>query len=424
MASIRKRGNTYQITVSNGRDINGKKITETTTFTPDETKTEKQNQKALEKFAYEFEEKVKSGRYLSGEKLTYSEFIEIWKREYAEKQLEVTSLERADIAFKTIMPQIGHIKLAALLPLHIQTFYSSLQKDGYIINGKRKEYSNNTIKRIHAVISGTLNVAVMWGLVENNPCSRVKPPKVTKNPSDIKHFTLDEAITFLSLLEQEYTVIHKGRQKKDGTGSAEHVEAHTIPTQFKAFFNIALFGGLRRGELIALQWNDIDFKSNSVAVTKSTAKTKNGQITKTPKTLSSNRVVSLPPSVMQLLKKYRAEQNALRLSLGSYWQGDNYLFIQSDGRQMDIDTPNHTFKKIINRYNEIAENKLPDISIHGLRHTAATLMISQNIDVRTVAGRLGHSETSTTLNIYAHSLKEMDEKAGNILESILIQKKA
>lgn len=91
---------------------------------------------------------------------------------------------------------------------------------------------------------------------------------------------------------------------------------------------------------------------------------------------------------------------------------------------MSLDTPNHTFRKIINRYNDTASDKLPDINIHGLRHTATTLMISQNIDIRTVSGRLGNSETSTTLDIYAHSLKEMGEKAGNILEAILTQKHA
>ena len=118
---------------------------------------------------------------------------------------------------------------------------------------------------------------------------------------------------------------------------------------------------------------------------------------------------------MHLLKRYKVEQNTQRLSLGTSWKGSGHLFIQDDGRQMDISTPNHTFKKIIKRYNESVDekNRLSEITLHGLRHTSATLLISQNIDVRTVSGRLGHSECSTTMNIYAHALKNKDEQAAH-----------
>ena len=93
MASIRKRKNAYQITVSNGRRPDGTQIIETATFTPDPNKTEKQNQKALEKFVFEFEEKVKSGKYLDGEKITFQAFTEIWLSDYAELHLVATTLQ-------------------------------------------------------------------------------------------------------------------------------------------------------------------------------------------------------------------------------------------------------------------------------------------------------------------------------------------
>jgi len=425
MASIRKRGSSYQIIVSLGRDMSGRKLSESTTWTPDESRTAKQNEKALADFAYDFEKAVRSGKYLSGEKMTYAEFIGLWRSEYAEKQLEATTIERSDIAFKTILPAIGHIKLAALLPLHIQTLYSTLQKGGYSINGKHKTYSNNTIKRIHAVISGTLNIAVMWGLIDSNPCNRVKPPKVQKNPTNIRHFTVDEVKTFLGYLDKDYSVTYRGKARKDGNPPGECIEFHTVPTQLKTFYNLAIFGGFRRGELIALKWSDIDFLKCSVSVTKSTARVKGSQITKQPKTKSSCRVVSLPPSVMALLKRHKTEQQELRLMMGSAWQGEDWLFIQADGKQMDISTPNHAFKKIINRYNATTDGELlPVISIHGLRHTSATLAIASNMDVKSVSARLGHSETSTTLDIYAHALKEMDVKIANVLEDVLLTKKA
>ena len=127
---------------------------------------------------------------------------------------------------------------------------------------------------------------------------------------------------------------------------------------------------------------------------------------------------------MELLKSYKLEQNKYRLSIGSQWIGENFLFIQWNGKQMDLSTPYHTFKKIIRNYNQTVteeSKKLPDIPLHGLRHTSATLLISQNIDVRTVSSRLGHAQTSTTMNIYAHSLKKMDEVAADTLENLFIK---
>ena len=126
-----------------------------------------------------------------------------------------------------------------------------------------------------------------------------------------------------------------------------------------------------------------------------------------------------------MLKKYRKEQQELRLSLGDQWQGDNYIFIQWNGKQMHPSTPYHTFKDIIKKYNSTVDDpakKLPDIPLHGLRHTSATLLIAEQVDIKTVSARLGHSQTSTTLNIYAHSLKKLDEKAVDILDHILIRK--
>ena len=187
---------------------------------------------------------------------------------------------------------------------------------------------------------------------------------------------------------------------------------------------MALFGGFRLGELIALTWDDIDFKSCTVSISKSTAKTKDGMITKSPKTASSIRIVSLPTETMSLLRRWKAEQQAYRLSAGTYWKGIGHIFIQDNGSQMDISTPNHVFKKIIKRYNESAEeaDRLPEITLHGLRHTSATLLIAQNIDIRTVSGRLGHAECSTTMNIYAHALKKQDERAAASIGELFAKK--
>ena len=165
-----------------------------------------------------------------------------------------------------------------------------------------------------------------------------------------------------------------------------------------------------------------DFNNHSVSITKSTGIVKKEIITKAPKTKSSIRVVTIPDVVFELLKEYRKEQLKYRLSIGDQWIGDNYIFIQWNGKQMYPSTPYAAFKKIIKRYNNAVTDetlKLPNIPLHGLRHTSATLLISQNVDVKTVSGRLGHAQTSTTMDIYAHSLKKMDEVAAETLNNLL-----
>ena len=121
-----------------------------------------------------------------------------------------------------------------------------------------------------------------------------------------------------------------------------------------------------------------------------------------------------------MLLDYQEEQKAYRLSLGSYWMGDNYIFIQDNGKQMDISTPNKVFKKIIHLYNlKHPDDLLPDITLHGLRHTSATLLIGQNVDIKTVSHRLGHADTSTTIDIYAHALEKLDKDAADKLANLL-----
>ena len=162
---------------------------------------------------------------------------------------------------------------------------------------------------------------------------------------------------------------------------------------------------------------------------------KGGQIITPPKNASSIRVISVPGEVLQVLKQLQLEQKERRLQLGTKWQETGFVFTQWNGTQINYYTPSHWFRKHLQRYNEelaasglSQEEKkaraLPYITFHGLRHTSATLLISQHVDVRTVSNRLGHAQTSTTMNIYAHSLKQSDENAANLLGDILHVKNA
>ena len=425
MASIRKRKDSYQITVSNGLASQGKQILATATFRPDPARTEKQNQKALEKFVFEFEEKVKSGKYLDGEKLTFQAFAERWLSEYAVHHLEPSTLQIYTYLLEAhIFPAIGHLKLSKLQPAQLNKFYNDLaehRKDGRAVG-----YAAKTIKQIHNIISSIYTTALKWNVCTENPCQRTEAPRTAPAGDKVKYFTLEQVQTFLGLLDKDYSTTYKAHDRTDDTGKAYHVaeysETRKLPTQFKLFFLLALFCGCRRGELLALTWADLDFHAGSVSITKSTGIVNGKPLTRAPKTRSSVRVLSVPGSVLEVAKAYRKEQLQYRMALGSKWEGDNYIFIQWNGRQMHPDTPYNTFKKVIRRYNDSCskeEDKLPEIPLHGLRHTSATLLISQNVDVRTVSGRLGHAQTSTTMDIYAHSLKKMDEVAAEKLENLL-----
>ncbi len=411
MASIRKRGNGFQITVSNGRDINGKQIVETTTFIPDPAKTAKQNEKALQLFVLEFEKKVKEGTFLDGSKLTYSKYIEIWLEKHAKNQMQVTTYEQAVIALKHhILGKIGHLKLTEIKPLHLRQVYEDMQNTGYELNGKHKEYSVGTIKRIHSVISATLTTAVQWELIDDNPCRKVKPPKGEKTKV-LKHFTLEEAQVFLNYIKQPYMVdLGGGKEKK--------YDETCMPYQLQVFYNLALLGGFRRGEILALTWKDIDFKTNTITISKSLAHIKGQEIVKSTKNQTSNREVIVPGSCITMLKQLKAERNVFSLN------GEDFVFMQDNGKPMCTSTPTNVFRKTIRRYNADLQHtvKLPEIPLHGLRHTSATLLISQNVDVKEVSSRLGHSTTSTTLDIYTHALKKRDEEASNIMGSLFENK--
>lgn len=427
MATVQKRGNSYFITVSNGYDIAGKQIRKTMTYTPDETLTPKQQEKALKQAIFEFEIKVKNGSVLDGSRITLKEFYNKWLSEYASVSLEPTTTEwYANLFEQKILPYLGHMKLSDIKPLNIQSFYNSLTKQGAKKDGRA--YSTTSVKRFHSALSSVLNKAVEWELIDTNPASKTSLPKQKSASDNVKYFTPEQAIIFLNALNNAYTTEYKAHTRvlNDKTYNVDnYTETRLIPTQMKVLFNVALYGGLRRGELLALTWKDIDFDNCTITINKAVAAVKNGTIIKSTKNSSSERTITLPNSIMLLLRRWKKEQAEIKLMLGDKWEGENNIFIQWNGKRMHLSTPYHTLKDIIAKYNSTVDKeslKLPEIRFHDLRHTSATLLISSNIDIKTVSARLGHAQTSTTMNIYAHSFKKLDEVASDKLENILSQK--
>lgn len=425
MANIRERNGSYQISVYVGEDAMGKKLFERTTFRPTQD-TPKKRSDEVNDFAREYEKRVKEGLYLTGDKLTFSHFVEIWKEEWGKKNLTTVGFEDYNRLLNSrIMDKLGKLKLSKITALHIQSVYNELEKNGL---------APKSIRKTHSAVNSVFKYAFRMGTIKENPCDRIELPKMKKN-TDLRVWTVPQAKKFLDVLEEEYSVSYSSSKRRiKTTGTEFTVKAYTTKKhdhfQFRVLFHLAIFGGFRRGEIVALKWSDIDFENKSVSINKAFAKTKSkGQILKDTKTVSGNRKVVLPSKCFDLLSEWKNEQKRLSLNLGTEWKGqraknydDNFIFIQTDsGLPMNLDTPYHKFKEIINRHNLSCteeEDKLPEIRFHDLRHVSASLLLSENVDIVTVSRRLGHAQVSTTLDVYAHAFEKKDVTASDTLERL------
>lgn len=423
MAQIKERNGKYYITVFKGRDVNGKKITENTTFIPTK-RTPKAIEKEVNDYAREFEKKVKEGGILSGEKLSFADVVKEWKQDQTFKDLTLSVQENyMDILNYRFFPIIGTMKIAKITPLHIQKIYNDMETEGK---------APKTIKRANTALNSVMRYAYRMGIIYENPCNRIRLPK-NKADTDLHYFTLDQANRFLESLSEEVKVKHPAIMRSNGRIIPEFTETVIIQYQFIPYFFLSIYGGFRRSELIALTWNDIDFDSKTVSINKAVAKTKEGQIIKTTKTVAGNREIMLPSQCFAVLKEWKIKQMQLALSLGCNWKGEtgkyfdnNYIFIQiENGLRMDVDTPSHKFKKLIKLYNDThsEEEQLPNIHLHDLRHTSATLLLANRVDLETVSHRLGHSKPSITLDVYGHWMKETDRSASDTLENLFSRTK-
>ena len=299
---------------------------------------------------------------------------------------------------KRIIPALGHIRLSKLQPHHILEYLQQLEEPGQ--NKKTgAPLSAKTISNHLRIISSIFATAAEWQIIPLNPARSVRAPKRQKH--EIKFLDDVQTVQLLQALEG-------------------------APLKYRAAIELLLFSGARRGEVLALRWHDISYKDCTVNISKALLYLpERGVYEDSPKTESSNRVVKIPQDVIAHLRQYRAEQSEEQLQFGDLWQGVGYVFTQSGGHPLRPDTLSGWFRKFIRRYNAAVTNegdKLPEISIHGLRHTNASLLIASGANIRTVAARLGHAQTSTTTNIYAHAIKSADAIASDALEAVLLKK--
>jgi integrase len=390
--SIEKRGeNTYRLVVSGGKNLDGTRCKKTKTIHG----TRKDAEIALAEFITE----VNRGLVPEGKSITFEEFFYIWDEKYASKELAPKTYSRyIGILKSRILPYLGSFPLDKIKPTDLMNFYDMLENDTQIKriaknNGQRtlKPLSPKTILEHHRLISAMLQNAVYWQLLPSNPARRVKPPK-TKKPK-MEFFNDDECkVLIQSLMEL--------------TGSN---------LKYKAAILLDIFSGVRRGELIGLEWSDVDFKNETININKSTQYLpENGIFDKDTKTECSNRIVPIPNYITKTLLEYKEWYDEQKDILGDKWINSNKLFIQDDGKPMYPDTIGKWFKPYIEKLG------LPIIKFHGIRHTNATLMIANNVDIATVSARLGHASINTTIKYYVHPLEKNMKKAAYVLQDLLI----
>ena len=394
--SIEKRGkDSYRLIVFKGYDLDGKSIRHQKTI---HCKNKSEARTELAKYIAE----VENGFVVEGNIPTFKEFVEIWKRDYGLKELAPSTYYRyLGILESRILPYFGHFKLNKIRPIDIMQFYNLLEDDTQIIrkknnNGKktRKSLSKKTILEHHRLLHAMLTKAVYWQMIVTNPADRVQPPKAPKP----KRECYDEIQT---------RILIDNLEKLTGND-----------VKYKVAVLLDIFIGARLGELAGLEWSDIDLKNGIISINKSSQYLSDkGIFTKSPKTESSIREVAIPDFIVSLLEEYKLWYEEQKSIYGELWTNSNRLFVQADGKPMHPSTISKWFVRYV------AQIGLPVINFHGLRHTNATLLISQNIDVAVVAARLGHAQITTTFNFYVHPIISHNRKAGNVLENLLLPQK-
>ena len=392
--SIEKRGkNSYRLSCLAGYNLQGKPIKKTKTVHG----TKKEAEIELAKFVAD----VQNGMVIEGKSLKFSEFTEIWKRDYGSKELAPSTYKRYCRMLETrLLPYFGHFYVNKIKPTDIMQFYDLLSKDTQLVRKKDndgnktlKPLSGKTILEHHRLLRAMLHKAVYWQVIVSNPAERVQPPKAKKPKR--KYYDDDQCKILLENLEQ--------------------LDEEQI--KYKTAIILTVFTGVRLGELMGLEWNDIDFRNGIVSINRSSQYLADtGVFTKVPKTESSIREIAIPDFVISLLEEYKLWYEEQESLYGELWINSNRLFVQADGKPMHPSTISKWFVKFIGQIG------LPVINFHGLRHTNATLLIAQNIDVAVVAARLGHAQITTTFNFYVHPIIAHNKKAGFALENLLLSK--
>ena len=382
--SIEKRGDSYRLVCVVGYNLQGRPIKKSKTVhcSKKEAKIE------LAKFVAD----VQKGMYIEGKSLKFTDFVEIWKRDYGSKELAPSTYKRyLGILESRIIPFFGHFRVDKIKPTDIMQFYDLLSKDTQIVrrkdnNGKKtgKPLSPKTILEHHRLLRAMLQKAVYWQMIVSNPAERVQAPK-TKKPKR-KYYDDEQSKALISglmkLTEEQF--------------------------KYKVAIILTIFTGVRLGELMGLEWDDINFREGIVSINRSSQYLADkGVFTKVPKTESSIRNIPIPDFLFEILQQYVQSHKI-----------DPEAYILT-GKKISFREPRsieYYFKKTLKKC------QIEPLHFHCLRHTFATRCVELGFDMKTLSEILGHSNINTTLNRYVHPSMEQKQQNMDKLNAVFTVK--
>lgn len=359
---FRKRGSKWSFTIDIGKDAEGKRRQKTASG----FRTKKEAQAACA----ELITKLENNEYVEPSKKTMGEYIaEFMELRVKHNVRESTFNNQKSIVNKHIIPYFAELKLCDLVPEHLERFYNIKLVEGL---------SPNYVRCMHAILSKALRTAAERGLIIKNIGALVTPPRA--HDTEIKTWTFDQVNHFL----------HTAKDRR----------------LFIAYV-LALYTGMRRGEILGLRWNDCDLENGKISVRQALYSVSGKLVFQEPKTKGSRRVITLPDFAVASLRKHRAKQNELKLQLGEGYDDHGLVVANNSGKPVNPSDLNVDF--------EYATKKagLPRMRFHDLRHTHATLLLQLGENPKVVSERLGHSKIGITLDTYSHVLPDMQESLAN-----------
>lgn len=304
--------------------------------------------------------------------MKYAEWLDIWLENYIKPSVKVRTYERyALIIDKHISTDVGKCEISELSALVLQNFITKLLESGNCKTGNG--LSANSVNAIISVLQSSLQTAHLIGVANEYTANKIKRPKLKEKP--VECFTLAEQ------KQIEQAILNGKKDKLYG-------------------ILLCLYSGLRIGELIALQWSDIDFTKGILTVSKSCHDGKDGLIIDEPKTATSRREIPLPKQLLPILKSIKKKSDSL-------------FVVSASGSTISVRSYQRSFELLLKKL------KIPHKGFHSLRHTFATRALECGMDVKTLSEILGHKNPTVTLNRYAHSLMEHKADMMNRLGKLL-----
>lgn len=371
---VRKRGNKWCFVIDVGRDENGKRKQKW--FSGYTTK--KEAEKAMAAKLHE----IASGGYVAPTNETVETYMRAWLEDKRSQVRPSTYRGYEWLVRVHIVPHLGSVELSDLRPQHLQALYRKLQ-------ALEKPLSNRTILHIHLLLHEALDRAVKWGLIARNVADAVDPPRPEVKRSTI--WTPDDVRAFFA--------------------ANEHIEA-----RYYVAFVLAIMTGMRKGEILALRWSDIDWDNAIAHVNRTLTWTKQGPVFQDPKTDRSRRAVALSPETVAALRRHRALQAHERLLYGSDYKGYDLVLARPNGEPLYPRTLDNAW------YRALERAAVPRIRFHDLRHTHASLLLAQGVHPKIVSERLGHSTVNITLDTYSHVLPGLQKQVADQFDTLIFRK--